>query len=268
MHSRSMLALCALTGASFIGGCSEAQNAEAQVTAEGAAPATISDAEFDRMLRDALMRRPEVIIEAIEAYRAQMEADAEQASRQALAGLLPELIEAKAGHAIGASAEDAEIVVVEFFDYHCGFCKRALDDVIALTASDPTIRVVFQELPILREESRDAALAALAAGAADGPEAYSAVHRELMQAEGALDEDAINAAIKRAGSNPRTVTRTLDQQGDDIEARLDRSIEMARQIGISGTPYFVMVKPSTNDTEVLSGYLPQMFAETLAALDD
>ncbi|MEM9285363.1 MAG: DsbA family protein [Pseudomonadota bacterium] len=261
MIARMLTILLALSYIT-LGGCSAAQDAESAQT-----PA-LSDAEFDRMLREALMRQPEVIIEAIEAYRAQMEADAERASRDALAGLLPDLVGAKAGHAIGASTEDAEIIVVEFFDYHCGFCKRALDDVIALTSDDPTVRVVFQELPILREESREASLAALAAGISDGPDAYSAVHRELMQSEGTLDQDAIDAAIRRAGSSPRGVSQTIDQQSDDIEATLDRSIDMARQIGVGGTPYFVMINTKTDDIEILSGYTPERFEAVLSAITD
>ena len=226
----------------------------------------ISDDDFDRMLREALKRNPEVIIEAIEAFRSQMEEDAEVASRQALAGLVPELTEARAGHAIGASAEDAEVIVVEFFDYHCGFCKRALDDVMELVDENPSVRVVFQELPILRDESRTAALNALAAGVNGGSEAYSAVHLELMQAEGVLDQRAIDAALRRAGSNPRQVADVIDQQSEDIEATLDRSIEIARSVGVAGTPYFVMINTSTDDVELLNGYNPERFTESLSAI--
>lgn len=260
-----MLTLVASTSPLLITACAEEQNPELsapQTTAQ------ISDAEFDRMLREALMRRPEVIIDAIEAYRTQMEADAERASLEVLTTLLPDLINATSGHAVGASVDDAELVVVEFFDYHCGFCKRALGDVMTLVEDEPTVRVVFQELPILREESRQASLSAIAAGLLDGPEAYGAVHKEMMQAEGVLDQRAIDAALRRAGSNPRDVAKAIRERGDEVEAILQESIDYARQAGFNGTPYFVMFKPSTEEVEVLHGYTPERFADIIASISD
>ncbi|MEM6913440.1 MAG: DsbA family protein [Pseudomonadota bacterium] len=264
MTYRSFLALTAM----LVAPLGMAACAEDGATVEGGSTAQppITDEEFDRMLREALMRRPEVIIEAIETFRAQMEADAESASREVLAGLVPELVEARSGHAIGASADDAEIVVVEFFDYHCGFCKRALDDVIALVDDNPSVRVVFQELPILRDESRTAALSALAAGIDGGPQAYSAVHLELMRTEGTLDQKAVDAALRRAGASPRDVARVIDERSDTIEATLDRSIEMARNAGVSGTPYFVIINTNTDDIELLNGYTPDRFAAAFEAI--
>lgn len=263
MMSRLMLTLVASTTPLLITACAEDQNAERsapQTTAQ------VSDAEFDRMLREALMRRPEVIIDAIEAYRIQMEADAERASLEVLTTLLPDLINAKSGHAVGASVDDAEIVVVEFFDYRCGFCKRALNDVMTLIDDEPSIRVVFQELPILSEESRQASLSAIAAGLLGGPDAYGAVHRELMSTEGAMDQRAIDAAIRRAGSNPRKVADVISERRDEVESKLDQSIGYAQRAGLNGTPYFVFYKPSTDEIQILHGYTPQRFAETLARL--
>ncbi|MEO1040807.1 MAG: DsbA family protein [Pseudomonadota bacterium] len=266
MNSRSFLALTAMLVAPIsVTACAE--DAVVAAPQRNSQP-PISDEEFDRMLREALMRRPEVIIEAIEAFRTQMEQDAENASREVLSNLVPELVEARAGHAIGASAQDAELIVVEFFDYHCGFCKRALDDVMALVDDDPSVRVVFQELPILRDESRTAALSAIAAGVEGGPEAYSAVHLELMKAEGTLDQRAVDAALRRAGSNPRDVARIVEDKSDEIEATLDRSIEIARNAGVSGTPYFVLINSSTDEIELLNGYTPDRFAAALEAISN
>ncbi len=265
MISRLMLTLVASTSPLLITACAEDQSTDLsapQTTAQ------ISDAEFDRMLREALMRRPELIIEAIEAYRNQMEADAERASLEVLATILPDLIEAKSGHAVGASVDDAEIIVVEFFDYHCGFCKRALGDVMTLVEDDPSVRVVFQELPILREESRVASLSAIAAGLLGGPDAYGAVHREMMKAEGVLDQKAIDAALRRANANPRDVAKAISERSDEVEAMLQDSIGYARQAGINGTPYFVMFRNSTEEVAILHGYTPERFAETLASISD
>ncbi|GGY41506.1 DsbA family protein [Parvularcula lutaonensis] len=233
-------------------GASAPSGAEAQTT-------QMSDEEFDRRLRESLMRNPEVILEAIEAYRASLEAEAALATRESVAGYLSELVRGEAGHAIGASADEADLVVVEFFDYHCGFCRSALGDVLALVEGDPGVRVVFQELPILREESRDAAEIALAAAKLDS-DAYRKVHQALFQASGVLDDKAIDNAIKRAGLRPSTVRKIAKEQADAIDATVDRSMEIAQAIGVQGTPFFIVANPDTGTFDVLEGFRSEEFA--------
>lgn len=239
-------------------GASAPSGAEAQ-------SAGITDEEFDRRLREALIRNPEVIIEAIEAYQANLEVEAAAATRQAVAGLMPQLISADAGHAIGASADNAELVLVEFFDYHCGYCRRAMDDVLALTAGDSSVRVVFQELPILREESRKAAEIAVAAARVD-PEGYRKAHAALMEAGGLLDEAAIEKAIERAGLKPKEVAEAREAYSDAIEGTIERSIGMAQEIGIQGTPFFVAANLKTGSIEILEGYRPEDFSALLKSV--
>ncbi|MEM7671519.1 MAG: hypothetical protein AAF317_20755, partial [Pseudomonadota bacterium] len=132
--------LLAACGASSSGSAS-AQNDEAL---------TADQEEFDRQLREALMRNPQFILDALEAYRAELENNAAEARLETVNEVLPQLVSAESGHAIGASAEDAELVIIEFFDYHCGFCRQALDDVMTRAEDGKNVRVVFQELPILR----------------------------------------------------------------------------------------------------------------------
>lgn len=223
----------------------------------------ISEEDFDRMLRDALLRNPAVILEAIEAYRSGLEQEAALATRQAVSELMPELASGEAGHAIGASAEDAELIVIEFFDYHCGFCRNAVEDVLALVESDPAVRVVFQELPILRDESRSAAATAIAASGMPGAD-YGRVHSALMKTGGILDEEALERALKRAGLKPAAVVEARQANAEAIDATIDRSVEMARTIGINGTPFFIVANTKTGAIDLLEGYRPETFARLIA----
>ena len=247
MSPRSSL----LPGLLFLAACG------ASTPGSGSAQDAMSDDEFDRRLREALMREPEVIIEAIEAYRAALLADAETASRDVVADLMPELIEARSGHAMGASAEDADVVLIEFFDYHCGFCKRALDDVLRLADNDESLRVVFQDFPILRDESRTAALAA-ASAATLGPDTYTKVHTELLRTDGVLGDEAVKSAMKRAGVSLKDWNTAQAEEASATEALIKRSEEIGREVGVGGTPYFIVIGTKTGTIEVLEGYRPDV----------
>jgi protein-disulfide isomerase len=239
----------ALTIASVLAlsACSESDD----VAGDTAAP-VMDDAAFEAQLVRVLDEKPEIILEALENFQRRSE-------EQMVAGVLPELTSARYGHAIGASEEDASLILVEFFDYHCGYCKRAMEDVLALVESDPSVRVVFQELPILREESKEAALTALAA-ATLGEDAYQRAHQALLTTPGLLDEEATDKALQRAGFAPGEVEAVLEQQREDLGATIDRSIGLAQQLRVQGTPYFIAANPKTGKFEVLEGYRPEEFA--------
>ena len=102
---------------------------------------------IEDIVRNYLLENPEVIFEAVERYTASQEARAMAAAEDEVRANLPTLMAATAGHAEGASAEDADILLVEFFDYHCGYCRQATYFVFELLEEEKGLRVVFQELP-------------------------------------------------------------------------------------------------------------------------
>ncbi|MCQ8185098.1 DsbA family protein [Parvularcula maris] len=234
-----------LASAGMLLSCSEAPGDTAE------APAPVTDEAFEAQLVRVLDERPEIILEALENFQRRSE-------QQLIADVLPTLASAQAGHAIGASEEDASLILIEFFDYHCGFCQRAMDDVLALVEADPGVRVVFQELPILREESRQAARIAIAAAGLEGAD-YQTVHRALLETPGVLDEAAIERALRRAGVDAEAVTAALADNGEDIDRVLNQSVQIAQQLRIQGTPYFIAANPANGRYDVLEGYRPTDF---------
>ena len=225
-----------------------AQNAEAPQ--DGGIAADLDRAEVEAIVHDYLMENPDVIVAALQRWQdAQAlaaEADTEAAAREAI----PALMAASSGVAMGAGPDEAEVLVAEFFDYHCGYCKRATDFVMDLAEEDG-VRVVFQDLPILREESRGAALAGLAAAETG---AYAEMHRQLMRAGGVLDEDAVAKAARRAGARDALGTLAQADARAALEAKLDASIDLARGMGLSGTPAFVIAAPDGGFVRVVPGY--------------
>ena len=140
-----------------------------------------------------------------------------------------------------AGNPNGDVTVVEYFDYNCGYCRAVLPTVQQLIARDPQLRVVYRELPILAESSRAAARASLAAAAA-GPDRYRRFHAALW-AGGRVSDASIAAAAQAAGIDPARVPA-------DADAEIDRNLEVAGALNLSGTPSWVV------GDRVLSGAQP------------
>lgn len=217
-------------------------------------------AATEEIVRQYLLENPEVIVEALERWRDAQELAAEAMAEDAAVSALPMLLSGETGFAMGADADEADVLVGEFFDYHCGYCRRAADFVFELAKEDG-VRVVLQDLPILREESRAAALAGLAAAEAGD---YPAMHRQLMRASGVLDEDAVAKAARRADASDALAKLTDDDARARLETRLLASVDMARSMGLDGTPTFVVADPEGRLIRVIPSYAPDEVEAAIA----
>ena len=205
-----------------------------------AAPAQ-ADSRFDenqqqeirKIVRDYLIRNPEVIVEALQEMRRRDEAAKQTATKKAVEVSRDALLR-NAADPVGGNRK-GNATVVEFFDYNCGWCKRAYPHLLAATKTDGKIRIVFKEYPILAPSSRQAARAALAA-AKQGK--YRELHDRLMRHRGALDETKIMAIAAQAGLDIPKLK--ADMAAREIEAAIDANLELAGRLGIRGTPAFVI----------------------------
>jgi protein-disulfide isomerase len=132
-----------------------------------------------------------------------------------------------------------DVTVVEYLDYNCGYCRATLPVVAQLIARDPQVRVVYRELPVLAESSRAAARASLAAAA----QGRHARFHAALYAGGPVTPASIAAASRTAGIDPARVP-------SDAQTELDRNLEVARALGFSGTPSWVI------GDRILSGAQP------------
>ena len=130
---------------------------------------------------------------------------------------------------------EGDVTLIAFFDYQCGFCKRSLDPVMELLAGDARLRVVWKEFPVLGPVSR---LAARAAMAADRQGRYLAFHVAVMGARGRISEWAVMAIAERVGLDVERLRR--DMGDPEIAAYLDETQRLAGELGITGTPAFVI----------------------------
>ena len=183
-------------------------------------------------IRDYLLKNPEVVEQALRALRAKRQAEQQRRAEAAIA----ENGEALRAHPMSpvSGNPQGDVTVVEFFDYRCGYCKRALPAMTALLEEDPNVRVVWKEFPILGPVSEFAARAAMAA-VRQGR--YYPLHLALMK-EPELTERKVLDIAGRTGLDVERLRR--DMEDPAIRAYLDETRALARKIGISGTPAFVV----------------------------
>jgi protein-disulfide isomerase len=176
-------------------------------------------ARIERIVREYLLAHPEVIQEAADALRDKQLAQVVDSNRS--------LFETPFGSA-WAGAEKGDVVLVEFFDYACGYCRASNPDIERLLKEDSKLKVVWRELPVLGPDSMTAAQASLAA-ARQGK--FRAFHQALF-AQGLPTAEALAKARAASGATAADST--------DFQAEIDKNFELARAVGVNGTPVFLV----------------------------
>jgi len=193
--------------------------------------------EVEDILRNYILNNPEVVLEAVRAFRAKQEAKTRDQAQQRLQSLRGEL-QGAATSPVGGNPK-GNVTVVEFFDYQCGFCKRVFPSVVKLLDEDVNIRWVFREFPILGPQSRIAARAALAIWNTER-QRYVPFHTALMRTKGGLNEDRILGTAAKVGIDVEKLKKAMQDPAVDKELR--RNFEIAEALNINGTPTFIIGK--------------------------
>lgn len=203
------------------------------------APASASDvldeARIEAILTKLLQEKPDIVIDAIRAYQAREEQAKLSAQREQLAAKKGALLGNQSDPFIGNP--NAKITVVEFFDYRCGYCKRALQTVLDLVARNKDVRVVFKEFPILGEDSMTATRVSLAVHQI-APQHYKAFHEKTMRFRGAMKEAALVKIAADLGVNTAALKNAMKDPA--IKKSIEANYELAEALNIRGTPAFVV----------------------------
>lgn len=191
------------------------------------------DDAFEARVREYLLEHPEVVVEAIERWRSQ-QAETEAARVAALIDEHRETLFRHPDDPVGGNP-GGDVTLVEFMDYNCVFCRRIFPALLDLRQRDSQLRVVFKEFPILGLGSEFAARAALAAREQDR---YQPFHDAMLQVEGVLDEARVLAIAGELGLDLERLRKDMDNPG--FEAMFQRNYRLAKELGITGTPSFVI----------------------------
>jgi len=201
--------------------------------ADRVAPGELGGADkvrVERVVRDYVLANPELIPQAMQKLQERDSAKAVAASRGAIE-------QPYAGAWIGNPKGD--VTLVEYYDYNCGYCRAILPTLQKLVEQDPQLRIVFKELPVLSEQSRVAARAALAAAQQNR---FKPFH-DALYAGGPVSDTTIAAAGRTAGVNVAAIPR-------DADATIRQNLDVAAKLGITGTPSWVV------GDQVMTGALP------------
>ena len=158
--------------------------------------------EIERIIREYLIKHPEVLQEAIaELEKRQAKSEAEK-NKTAIKDNAEALFNSPRHVSIGNPKGD--VTFVEFFDYNCGYCKRAMTDMMTLMKADPNLKVVLKEFPVLGPGSQDAAKVGVAVRMQDKTgKKYLEYHQKLMTGRGQIDKARALAAAKDARARRR-----------------------------------------------------------------
>ena len=196
--------------------------------------APLSPAEvgaIERVIADYLTREPELLERAFIALRQKREAEASQRAQATLAQAGRSLFENPQGPVLGAPG--APLLLIEFLDYSCSFCKQVAPDVKRLLAESQT-RINPRVIAILGPASQLAARAALAAHAQGK---FEPVHDALLAERGQFTAETIQRIATAAGLDMERFNRDMSSPG--IDAELQANQALAQQLGVNGTPSFV-----------------------------
>lgn len=204
--------------------------------------------DVGEIVRGYLVKHPEVLREMFIELMKQRAANRAKANPQAEVRTAPDrsaIIARDAAvlftspHQVVLGNPDGDVTLVEFFDYSCGYCKRALADTNALLANDPKLKIVLKEFPILGPGSTQAAHVAIAVRMQDSrPEKYLAFHRELLGEMGPADKARALAAAKDQGFDSGRIEQ--DMTSAEAQATIDEDLKLAADLGLSGTPSYVV----------------------------
>jgi protein-disulfide isomerase len=202
-----------------------------------AEPATdAKQSEFERMLKEYLAAHPEAIQEALDTLAARKAAAKAEERKATIKANGRELFSSPRQVTLGNGAGD--VTLVEFFDYNCGYCKRALSDLLELMKNDPKLKVVLKEYPILGPDSVEAARVAVAVRMQDAGARYLVFHRKLLENRGHNDKARALAAAEEAGFDRAQLER--DIASEEVTNSINESIRLGKVLEINGTPGYVV----------------------------
>lgn len=238
MSSNNVVAtvmVAALAGAVAGGGASYALLRHAGFSPTLAAGETKApdQARIEQVLRDYLPKHPDILVEMTNELDKKQAAE-QEAQQQKAIGEHADLIFRSPATFVGGNP-NGDVSVVEFFDYNCGYCRRAMPDVVKLVDKDPKIRLVLKDLPIFGEESEDAAKGALAA-MKQGK--YFEMHQKLFSESGKANKEKVLKIAKELNLDVDKLQKDMDDPS--VKQALEENKALAEKLGLQGTPLYLI----------------------------
>ena len=212
----------------------------------------LNEADIKRLALEAILEKPEILIEALSILQERENVALSEAQTDALSELRDDFEQ----NAPVFGNLDGSVTLVEFFDYNCGYCRRAAPEVKAVLEANKDVRIIYREFPILGPGSEVAARASLAAR---NQGKYQQFHEAMM----ALNGQAFEASVMEVAGDVGLDLEVLktDMQSDLVNDHIAASLRLAEALRITGTPTFVL------GDEIIPGVIERgTLLEKIAAL--
>src|SRR5271168_848134 len=195
--------------------------------------------DIESIVKNYLVSHPEVLEEAMAELNKRQAAAETEKHEASVATNADTIFNSPRGVLLGN--KDGDVTFVEFFDYNCGYCKRAMSDMMDLMKSDPKLKVVLKEFPVLSQGSVEAAQVAVAVRMQDPTgKKYLEFHQKLLGGRGAADKARALAAAKDAGLDMARIEK--DMASPEAKATIEENFKLAEDMGMNGTPSYVIGK--------------------------
>ena len=205
----------------------------------------INNEKIEIIIKNFLIKNPSFIQSTLDDYKRTVE----NTKKQNAINLL------KSINNPGVFQKSADVTIYEFFDYNCGYCKSVVKTILDVMSEDKKINFVFVEFPILSKQSYTAAAAALAS---EKQGLYTEFHLSLMRIRGRINEDIIFKTAKDTGLDINKLK--IDMESSEIENKLKQNREIAKLLGLNGTPAFIIgniIYPSALEKNSLKQIIKQ-----------
>lgn len=193
--------------------------------------------DIETIVRNYLITHPEVLEEAMTELSKRQAATETAKHEASIEQNADAIFNSPRGVVLGN--KDGDVTFVEFFDYNCGYCKHAMADMLDLLKTDPKLKVVLKEFPVLSEGSVEAAKVAVAVRMQD-PKKYLDFHTRLLGGRGPADKARAMAAAKEAGLDTARIEK--DMTSPEVKATIEENMKLAEDMGLNGTPSYVIGK--------------------------
>ena len=199
--------------------------------------------EVETLVHQYILENGDLLIESVNKYQAKQE---EETNKQAgvKAKALLESLKTEKNAAI-AGNPNGTITMVEFFDFNCGYCKKAFEEIQKVIKEEKDVKVVLYDMPILGPDSLESSKWALAAKKQNK---YFEYHTALMNHQGGKDEATFKKLAEEAGLDADKLAK--DKDDPSIEEEIKTHIKTAQELGIQGTPGFLI------NEKIFRGYIP------------
>ena len=194
-------------------------------------------------MKEYILNNGAEIVESVELYQTNQEEEDRKASEKKAKAFLEENKNNANLPIVGN--KDGDITLVEFFDYNCGYCRKALDAIKTVLKEDDNLKVIFFDMPILGASSLEISKWSLAA---QKQGKYFEYHQELLNYNGQKSENVLEKLATKVGLDVEQLKK--DKDSKEVVTILTNNIEKAQDMGIRGTPGFII------DGKVYPGYMP------------